>query len=45
MDRIQQIYSALIVRGRRSNPTYAEVSRDNRDELINRADPIYGVRI
>lgn len=45
MESIQQIYSAIIVRGRRSNPTYAEVTRDNRDALINRADPIFGVRI
>jgi len=45
MESIQQIYSAIIVRGRRSNPTFAEVTRDNRDALINRADPIYGVRI
>ncbi|GMU41922.1 MAG: hypothetical protein AMXMBFR23_27880 [Chloroflexota bacterium] len=45
MDRIQEVYSGIILRGRRSNPTIAEVRRDQRDELINRADPIFGVRI
>jgi hypothetical protein len=42
---IQNIYNAIIIRGRRSNPTYAEVKRDSRADLLNRADPSFGVRI
>ncbi|MDA0271571.1 MAG: hypothetical protein O2798_11425 [Chloroflexi bacterium] len=45
MNDIQDIYNAIIIRGRRSNPTYAEVKRDARADLLNRADLSFGVRI
>ncbi len=45
MDRFQEMYNAIIVRGRRNNPTYAEVRRENIEQLITRIDPAYGVRI
>jgi len=34
--QIQRLYNAIVVRGTRSVPTYAEVARDARRDAINR---------
>jgi hypothetical protein len=38
MSQVQQMYNALVVRGLRATPTYAEVARDARKVALDRID-------
>lgn len=38
------IYNALIAKGSRTAPTYAEVRREALDALNSRLNPLFGVR-
>ena len=37
MTQIQRMYSAIVIRGTRSVPTFAEVASDARREVVDRA--------